>query len=154
MMIMMILWTNKISSKLVSTTTTMLLTRTKHFPIFSLSNSTYFCATQHLISVTRFGEFSQLWHYVKKLWPFWNGSFSILQNFQITLVNFICYLTNFHCFKWPKIERTIEPSSHTVANRKATTVANHINNWWLQITTLEPCWLEICLTSKTLESCN
>ena len=58
------------------------------------------------ISVTRFGEISSLW-------PFWKGSFSIWQNFELTLFNFKCYRANCHSWKWPKIEQTIYPSGHT-----------------------------------------
>ena len=62
-------------------------------------------------SVTRFTEISPLW-------PFWMGSFSILQNFQIIFVNFICCRANFHCCKWPKIQQTIYLSGHTATDNR------------------------------------
>ena len=67
-------------------------------------------------SVTRFGEVSPLWHDFRKLWSFWKGSFGIWQNFELTLVNFICCWAKFHCCKWPKIEQTIYPPGHTGFN--------------------------------------
>ena len=61
-------------------------------------------------SVTRFAEISPLW-------PFWKGSFSILQNFRTIFVNFLCYRANFHRYKWPKIQLTIYPSGHTATGK-------------------------------------
>ena len=41
------------------------------------------------ISVARFGDILPLWHTVKNLWPFWNGSFSIWQNFKMEIFIFV-----------------------------------------------------------------
>ena len=57
-----------------------------------------------LTSVTRFGEISTLWSYVIKHWPFWNGSFTVWQNFELTLAIFIWFWANVQCCKWPNIE--------------------------------------------------
>ena len=68
------------------------------------------------ISVTRFGEISPLCHTVKKLWPFWKGSFSIRPNFEIILANFICHWAMFHRCKWSKTKQIVELSGHTGEN--------------------------------------
>ena len=47
--------------------------------------------------VTRFGEVSPLYHNIKILWPFWKGSISICQSFELTLANFLCYRANSLC---------------------------------------------------------
>ena len=38
-------------------------------------------------SVTRFGKISPVLHNIKKLWPFWKGSNSICQSFELTWAN-------------------------------------------------------------------
>ena len=52
-------------------------------------------------SVTKFGEISQLYKEVKKLWRFCEESFSILQNFETReLMNFWMYWANYFFCKW------------------------------------------------------
>ena len=58
-------------------------------------------------SVTRFGEISPFWQHVKSLWPMFEGLFCLGQNFVITLAIFFCFLANYHCCKWLKIEQII-----------------------------------------------
>ena len=66
-----------------------------------------------LHSVTIFDVFSPLWLTIIVLWPFRRCVFSIWQNFELILANFICYWANFNCCKWPNTEQTIYPSGHT-----------------------------------------
>ena len=73
-----------------------------------LKGKKYLSAFTGEVCVTRFAEISSLWHDVTNfvhfetvhLVPFW-------QNFEIALVNFLCFWATFHCCKWPKIEQTI-----------------------------------------------
>ena len=65
-------------------------------------------------SVNRFGEISTPRHDAKNLWPFWQG-WCKWQHFEFTLANFICYRSNFHCWKYPKIEQKNYTSGHTAS---------------------------------------
>ena len=58
-------------------------------------------------SVTRFGEiFISLSQFLK-------GLFSIWQNSEPALANFMCYWAKVYCCKGPNIERINKPSGHT-----------------------------------------
>ena len=50
-------------------------------------------------SVTRFGEKSPLWHYVKSLWLFIEGLLDIWPNSEHILAKFVCFWANFNCSK-------------------------------------------------------
>ena len=65
-----------------------------------------------LTSVTRFGEISDLYHNVKTIWPFWKGSISICQSYELTLAKFKCYWANSHCWKWQNIKNNLAIWSH------------------------------------------
>ena len=65
-------------------------------------------------SVTRFGEILPLWQNSICLRQCYDGLFSIWQNCEPTLVNFLCCWANIQRYKGPKIERIILPSGHTV----------------------------------------
>ena len=69
---------------------------------FTIRNILKWSTDGSMTSVTRFGEFSPLYHSIKKLWPFWKGSISICQSFEPTLANFIRYP---HCWKWQNIKK-------------------------------------------------
>ena len=60
-------------------------------------------------SVTRFGEISPFGQNFKSIWPI----FMSLQNFEPTLKHLLLYWANFHCCKWPKIEKLVQRSGHT-----------------------------------------
>ena len=57
-------------------------------------------------SATRFGEFTQLW-------PLKKCAFSIWQNFELILANFVCHWANFNCCKWPNIDQNNLSSGRT-----------------------------------------
>ena len=63
-------------------------------------------------SVTRFGENSPLWHVLIKLWPFLKGSFTIWQNFEHTLTNFIWFWANVQCLVWFSVTNKLAIWSH------------------------------------------
>ena len=56
-------------------------------------------------SVTRFGEISPLWRQFTSLWQIVDGLFLILQNVNPILANLLHNWANFHCCKWPNIEK-------------------------------------------------
>ena len=56
-------------------------------------------------SVTRYGEILPLWQKFTSLWQMFNGLYLIWQNTQPTLANLWHYWTNFHCSKWPNLEK-------------------------------------------------
>ena len=56
-------------------------------------------------SVTRFGESLPLCQKFTSLWQIFDGLFIIWQNAEPTLANLWHYWANFHCYKWPNIER-------------------------------------------------
>ena len=56
-------------------------------------------------NVTRFGEILPLWQKFTSLWQKFNGLFLIWQNAEHTLANLQHYWTNFHCCKWPNLEK-------------------------------------------------
>ena len=64
-------------------------------------------------SVTRFGEFSPLWQKFTNIWQIFDSLFLIWQNAEHTSENLWYYWANFHCCKWPNIEKIIQPSGHT-----------------------------------------
>ena len=57
------------------------------------------------ISVTRFGEISALWQILTGLWKTVDSLFLIRQNVDLILANLLHYWANFHCCKWPNIEK-------------------------------------------------
>ena len=59
------------------------------------------------ISVTRFGEIPPLWQNLKTLRQFFEGLFSVGQNFKPTLANLVYYLAILHWSKWPNIKQII-----------------------------------------------
>ena len=59
-------------------------------------------------SVTRFGEISPLWQYFKRRSHFCKGLSSVWQNFEPTSAMILCYWVNFHCCKWPNIEKILD----------------------------------------------
>ena len=54
--------------------------------------------------MTRFGEILPLRYNLKKLLPFLDNLFSILQNCEPTLANISYFRANFHCSKWPNTD--------------------------------------------------
>ena len=62
-------------------------------------------------SVTKFGEISPLWQYFPSLCQYFEGIFSIWQNYETTSLNFVCHWANFNCCKWTNIAKK---SSHLV----------------------------------------
>ena len=75
-------------------------------------------------SATRFGGFLQLW----KHWQFYKGFYSIWQHRGHTLACLLCHWVNFYCFEWLNIKRIIQPSGHTVSERRVCE-----NEEWLSI---------------------
>ena len=63
--------------------------------------------------MTRFGKIPPLLPIFKNIWQYIWGLFGFGQSFQLTLVQFVCFWANFHCWKWPNIENTIWSSGHT-----------------------------------------
>ena len=61
--------------------------------------------TDILPSVTRFGENLHLLQYFTSLWQIFYGLFLIWQNVEPTLANLVNYWADFHCLKWPNIEK-------------------------------------------------
>ena len=56
-------------------------------------------------SGTRFGKNLSLWQKCTSLWQCFDSSFLICQNAEPTLVNLWPCWANFHCCKWPNIEK-------------------------------------------------
>ena len=56
-------------------------------------------------SVTRFGKISPFWHYFIGLRRLCEGLLGVGQKFGPTLVNMLCHWANFHCCKWPNIDK-------------------------------------------------
>ena len=56
-------------------------------------------------NVTRFGKISPLWQKFTRSRASFNGLFLIWQNAEPTLANLGHYWANFHCCKWPNLEK-------------------------------------------------
>ena len=65
----------------------------------------YFAVEPHESSVTRFGEILPLWQKFTIFCQICDCLFPIWQNAEPTLANLWHYWANFHCCKWPKIEK-------------------------------------------------
>ena len=64
------------------------------------------------ISVTRFGEILPLCKNLQSVGQFFKGLFTIWQNFDHTLANFVCHWANFHWCIWRNVENNPAIWSH------------------------------------------
>ena len=55
-----------------------------------------------LASVTRFGE---IWQYFESLWAISKGLNYYLAKIFAIFGKLLCFWVNFHCYKWPNIEK-------------------------------------------------
>ena len=68
-------------------------------------------------SVIRFRIIQPLWQNFKSALKLMMVYFVFQQHFEPTLPNCLSHCVNFHCCKWPNIERKIWPSGHTVGTK-------------------------------------
>ena len=64
--------------------------------------------------MTRFGEISPLWQKFTSLWQIFDSFFLIWQNAEPTLAILWHYWANFHCCKWPNIEKIKPPGNSDI----------------------------------------
>ena len=99
--------------------------------------STYYeliLLNDHATSLTRFGEISLLRQNLKWLWQILIGSISIWQNLEHTWANCLCYWANFQCYKWPNIEKVIQPSGSMTRFGKNFLLRQNFTSIWQFLT--------------------